>query len=122
MKFKLLLILSLMISLTTSQQAQVEIPYSAAHKPYWVKLMYAKNPDPGAVTKAYEEYYRTHPFVKNTDTQYYKRWLRSISRALIDESLPESEKIKLRQEQNDFIKGLNPSEVYLGDPIAHGLV
>jgi len=83
---------------------QLELTYSTEGKPTWVQLMYGDNPDPGEVTTAYEAYYRTHPFIKNTDTQYYKRWMRSISRALIDEHLPESEKIILRKEQKAFLK------------------
>ncbi len=46
--------------------------------PDWVQLMYAPDPDPGAVQAAYEAYYATHPFVKNGHTQYYKRWRRVI--------------------------------------------
>lgn len=40
--------------------------------------MYADQPDPGAVIAGYEAYYRTHEFVKNQHTQYYKHWLRNI--------------------------------------------
>ena len=46
--------------------------------PQWVQLMYAPDPDPGAVEKAYDAYYATHPFVKNGNTQYYKRWKREL--------------------------------------------
>jgi len=50
--------------------------------PDWTRLMYGPNPDPGAVIKAYEAYYDANPFQKNFHTQYYKRWIREISRAL----------------------------------------
>lgn len=49
-------------------------------QPEWVQAMYAENPNPGIVTQLYEAFYATHPFVKNFDTQYYKRWIRSFSR------------------------------------------
>ena len=48
---------------------------------HWVQMMYAENPDEGAVIKAYREYYKTHKLVKNKHTQYYKRWVRDLSRA-----------------------------------------
>ncbi|MCB9170467.1 MAG: PKD domain-containing protein [Flavobacteriales bacterium] len=47
-------------------------------QPEWVRLMYAPDPDPGAVEDAYNRYYASHPFVKNNNTQYYWRWLRGI--------------------------------------------
>tara|TARA_B100001250_G_scaffold257425_1_gene221623 strand:- start:1451 stop:4744 length:3294 start_codon:yes stop_codon:yes gene_type:complete len=42
--------------------------------------MYADNPDEGEVINAYNDYYKKNELVKNKHTQYYKRWLRSISR------------------------------------------
>lgn len=48
--------------------------------PEWVQLMNQPNADPGAVQTAYDLYYQTHPFVKNTYTQYYKHWAMKISR------------------------------------------
>ena len=48
--------------------------------PNWAELMYSENPDEGEVIKLYREYYKTNKFVKNKHTQYYKRWIRNISR------------------------------------------
>ena len=48
--------------------------------PLWVQKMYAPNADIGEVQKLFETYYLDHDFVKNEHTQYYKRWLRNISR------------------------------------------
>ena len=42
--------------------------------------MYKDNPNPGKVESLFKEYYKNNKFVKNKYTQYYKRWLRSISR------------------------------------------
>lgn len=56
--------------------AQHETPTS--DMPAWVQLLYSDNPDIGAVVDAYQEYYKHHEFVKNTHTQYYKRWLHSV--------------------------------------------
>lgn len=61
-----------------------ELPYNIAdpNLPDWVQLMYTQNPDPGQVIAAYTKYYKTNKFVKNGHTQYYKRWLRGITRKL----------------------------------------
>jgi len=47
------------------------------------QLMYAPNPDPGAVAAAYEAYYTAHPVEKNAHTQFYKRWKRELGHALV---------------------------------------
>ena len=65
-----------------SLSAQVEMKYNAhaENLPTWVQLMYADNPDEGEVINAYTDYYKKNELVKNKHTQYYKRWLRGISR------------------------------------------
>jgi len=62
--------------------SQVEMKYNSnsGNLPVWVQLMYADNPDEGEVINAYNDYYKKNELVKNKHTQYYKRWLRSISR------------------------------------------
>ena len=77
------LFLSLALLLSTSIFAQLEMRYaqSTDENPKWIQLMYTENPDAGLITEAYKDYYKTHPFVKNKHTQYYKRWQRSISRS-----------------------------------------
>ena len=66
----------------TSATAQVEMKYNsnAENLPTWVQLMYADNPDEGEVINAYTDYYKKNELVKNKHTQYYKRWVRSLSR------------------------------------------
>ena len=62
--------------------AQVEMKYNANSKnlPHWVQLMYAENPNPGEIIVAYRDYYKNNKLVKNKHTQYYKRWVRNLSR------------------------------------------
>ena len=62
--------------------AQVEMKYNAhaENLPTWVHLMYTDNPDEGEVINGYTNYYKKNELVKNKHTQYYKRWLRDISR------------------------------------------
>ena len=74
------LLLCLLFNLfTTLVIGQVEAPYGEPMQenlPEWVQLLYADNPDVGAVLDAFYAYYDTHPFVKNGHTQYLKRMLR----------------------------------------------
>ena len=44
--------------------------------------MYKTNPNQAKVESLYKDYYNKNEFIKNKHTQYYKRWLRSISRKL----------------------------------------
>ncbi len=69
MKFSIILLV-LFLPIFSFAQAQ----------PDWVQEMYSESPDPGVVSNLFETYYATHPFVKNNDTQFYKRWIRSFSR------------------------------------------
>ena len=85
--------LTLFFLISFSMFAQLEVRYANGTdtNPRWIQLMYSDTPDLGKVTDAYTKYYQTHTFVKNKHTQYYKRWLRSISRTT---SLPSKEYIK----------------------------
>jgi len=42
--------------------------------------MYKENPNVLIVDRAYEAYYKVHPFQKNTHTQNYKHWRRAVDR------------------------------------------
>jgi photosystem II stability/assembly factor-like uncharacterized protein/PKD repeat protein len=44
----------------------------------WYDLMTGPNPNLFEVTRSYDTYYATHPFVKNGHTQEYKRWVRMM--------------------------------------------
>jgi photosystem II stability/assembly factor-like uncharacterized protein len=72
----------LLITFNFSLFSQVEMKYNANSEnlPAWVQLMYADDPDEGEVINAYTDYYKKNKLVKNKHTQYYKRWLRGISR------------------------------------------
>ena len=48
--------------------------------PKWVQLMYSEKPNEGRIIEEYNKFYITNEFVKNQHTQYYKRWIRSLSR------------------------------------------
>ena len=61
---------------------QLEQKYDLSSKnlPYWVTLMYDEKSDVGNVIQEYEKFYRENEFKKNKYTQYYKLWLRDLSR------------------------------------------
>lgn len=48
--------------------------------PEWAKEMYKDDVDEGRVIDLYNAYYQDNPFVKNEHTQYFKRWMRGLSR------------------------------------------
>jgi len=77
------------ISLTLAAQnlKQVQPPYPELFKtlpvisddePEWVKLMYGDHPNLYAITRAYDAYYRTHPYERNTHTQNYKHFINML--------------------------------------------
>ena len=75
-------ILLTFIFLNFNLHSQSELKYDSKSNnlPDWVQLMYSQNIDEGKVINAYESYYKKNNLVKNKHTQYYKRWLRSLSR------------------------------------------
>lgn len=79
---KVIAISFLLFSLALFSQTETHYSNSFNQHPEWVELMYKESPDAGQVIKAYQDYYKSHPFVKNKHTQYYKRWQRALSRAV----------------------------------------
>lgn len=103
--------------------------HTDAHTPNYYMLMQAENPDIAAVQKAYNEYYTGHKFIKNSYTQYYKRWLQWARRYMISQSsvrIPSAEEIgkketqlkQIRNTENTLLKGgslwsfAGPKETY----------
>lgn len=73
----------LLSTIRTDLVAQRESAYSlrqSEEAPQWVTEMYKVDADPGIVLKLYDEYYKTHPFVKNQHTQYLKRWISGLNK------------------------------------------
>ncbi len=68
----------LLYSVVFSQAHDPKINANDKNLPQWVKLMYSDNPIVWEVKDAFEEYYKTNLYVKNTYTQYYKRWLQNV--------------------------------------------
>lgn len=80
MKYQLLLALLMTFYVNAFAQLEKKYQSQSSQIPQWAQMMYAENADIGEVMRAYESYYKVHPFIKTGHTQYYKRWLRSIKR------------------------------------------
>lgn len=82
--------------------------------PHWAELMYS-GADIGDVATAYEEYYRDHPFEKNTHTQAYKRlqWMHSRDNngALFGQPVDEA---KFSQQEFLMRSGVSTAPPYQG--------
>jgi len=77
------LILALILASATCLCAQ-EFPYQDNDSPAWSKSMYSATNEAEAseAVQYYEENFSNQPFVKSQHTQYYKRWLRSLTRGI----------------------------------------
>ena len=81
---KKILVFILALSFTNLySQSEKRYDINSSNLPEWVTLMYSDNADEGKVIEAYESFYRDNNFIKNKHTQYYKRWLRNLSRETI---------------------------------------
>ncbi|HHH55061.1 MAG TPA: hypothetical protein ENK91_15465, partial [Bacteroidetes bacterium] len=54
------------------------IPLISDDSPEWVKLLYSPEPNYYKISDAFENYYKSHPFLKNTNTQNFKYFGRII--------------------------------------------
>ena len=77
---KILFLFCIFLQLSVFGQVEMKYNPKSIELPYWTKLMYKKNPDPGKVIEAYRSYYKKNTLIKNKHTQYYKRWVRNLSR------------------------------------------
>ena len=88
----------LLSTITMDLMAQRESPYTlrqSEEAPLWVIELYKPDADPGIVLKLYDEYYKTHPFVKNQHTQYLKRWISGLNKRVVPN--PEIDSIYLQR-------------------------
>ncbi len=54
------------------------VPLISNNSPKWVKLLYSKAPNYNDISIAFDKYYSNHPFKKNTHTQNYKFFIRTV--------------------------------------------
>jgi len=77
---KILILILFLACYNLLSQSEKKYDILSKELPNWVKLMYTDNIDESIVIQEYELYYKENEFQKNKHTQYYKRWIRSISR------------------------------------------
>jgi photosystem II stability/assembly factor-like uncharacterized protein/PKD repeat protein len=77
---KLILILFIFMYLNGFGQFEYKYDSKSKNLPQWVELMYSNKQDPGLVMSLYKDFYKQNDFIKNRHTQYYKRYIRNISR------------------------------------------
>lgn len=70
------LFFGLIVLAATAQVTRIVPMIPNADMPPWAHMMYS-GAHPDEVRAAYESHYATHPFIKNNDTQYYKRFMRN---------------------------------------------
>ncbi|MGF1565222.1 MAG: choice-of-anchor J domain-containing protein [Flavobacteriales bacterium] len=75
-KHLLAFICAVLVLTATSQVTRIVPMQPHSGMPSWTQLMYTGG-HPDEVRAAYESHYAAHPFVKNNDTQYYKRFMRN---------------------------------------------
>lgn len=102
---KILLFTAMALCLSIHVAAQnLQKPSSSriATLPLWAQKMYGDQPNVFEVDSLYKSYYQQHAFVKSYDTQYYKRWRRSLANNVSENGtiieLSASEKEQIRQE------------------------
>lgn len=99
---KVCLLFLFILSTAFAQQMQYPSLSEISTLPAWAKLMYQENPNVWEVRNAYESWFRSHPFEKSYHTQYYKRWMRKISK-YVDVSgyvqWPSPEVLQIQQDQ-----------------------
>lgn len=87
--FKLLLSsVFLVCSFVSNAQTNAQTPV-----PDWAQLMYSNSTNVDEIDRLYYNFYKSNDYVKNTHTQYYKRWRRSIDRYINDDGILDSELI-----------------------------
>jgi len=77
---KFLNLLFILIQVSVFSQEEFKYNSHIDTLPNWVQIMYSENADKGEVIEAYTKFYKSNKFTKNKHTQYYKRWIRAISR------------------------------------------
>ena len=80
---RLIVFILIFSSLDLYSQSEKRYDINSSDLPQWVNLMYLENVDEGKVIEAYEAFYENNQFIKNKHTQFYKRWLRNLSRETI---------------------------------------
>ncbi|MFM7154324.1 MAG: hypothetical protein ACKOZV_09390, partial [Bacteroidota bacterium] len=72
---RLLALLPLFLALHLSAQQKPEPVFMGTDAPDWMHKIVSDQPNVLEIQQAYKDYYESHPFEKNSYTQFYKRWM-----------------------------------------------
>lgn len=103
LRLRQIVVFTLGILISSALQAQ-HVPQTSyvpnESSPEWVNMMYSDEASPDEVRFAFERFYTDAPFVKNRDTQFYKRWMRNFqvrapqpTRAFVEQHLAAADRI-----------------------------
>ncbi len=85
---KLLFLIAFFISVTnlfSQKTSSCYLPEKSAAMPSWMNYFYDGITNAQELEQAYDNYYKTHKFEKNTYTQFYKRWMMENERYIQDD-------------------------------------
>lgn len=83
-----------------------EFPYKDTDSPIWAKSMYNADDElqTAKAIKFYEDNFNNQEFVKSQHTQYYKRWLRSLSRGIDKYASGNASLQEVEKERSNYLK------------------
>lgn len=78
MRFAIFIVLLFLIPINSPAQNLEPSVFIDKDAPSWVALMHQSDRNVNEIKAAYTDYYKKHPFEKNTYTQHYKRWMQWV--------------------------------------------
>lgn len=87
--------------IVVAQKTFPPTPSEIKTAPEWAQEMYKANPNFFTIEKKRKEYYETHPFIKTSHTQYFKKWAKQIRRYVNQEGYIEVPTIQLVEEEKN---------------------
>jgi photosystem II stability/assembly factor-like uncharacterized protein len=98
------LIIGILVFAQSWAQSAPPIIHIAEDAPKWMKMFEQKDLNVSELKKAYEDYYRIHPFEKNSYTQYYKRYMRWVQPYVQSDGVIQIPTPRALQEREDRIR------------------
>ena len=100
--------LALFLVLTTCLCAQ-EFPYQAPDSPQWTQSMYGADSEEKAneAIIEYEGNFENQPFIKSQHTQYYKRWLRNLTRGIDSYASGHTDLSQVKKDRSQYLNNYN---------------
>src|SRR5665213_57270 len=114
---KVILIVAFVFSIANSysqKTSSVYLPAKSADMPSWMNLFYNGVSNAIQLEEAYDAYYQTHPFEKNTYTQYYKRWMMENERYIQDDGTVFKPQINQSSNNHSHAKNSNSQWSLIG--------